>query len=272
MENYDPYIGSYFGNYRILTEIAYGSYGYVYKAEHIYLPRIAAIKLLHRSRLRSQSNRNAFLQEAQLLESLKHPGILTVYEFGIQDGFPYLATEYAAGGSLRALLKKRAPLSIREAKSILAQVGNALHFIHQHNVVHRDLKPENILFTSRGEVRLADFGIAFVTSTTTIERSNVFPGTPAYMAPEQFRERADTKSDQYSLGCIAYELFTGYAPFTAPNAMAMAYQHIHMLPALPTQLNPDLPRHIERAILKAMEKRRINRYPDALTFIRDICY
>ena len=272
MENYDPNIGSYFGNYRLLALIACGSYGCVYKAQHLYLPRLAAIKLLHFAHLRSSRTRAKFLQEAVLLESLHHPHILSIYDFGIQDGFPYLVTPYAAGGSLRNLLKKHAPLSTKEAKSILAQVGTATHYIHKQNLVHRDLKPENILFTSEGKALVADFGIASIMSSVEAKSTPMFAGTPAYMAPEQFRGQADEKSDQYALGCIAYELFTGRAPFKAPNAIAMENQHSHLLPILPTRLNPAIPLYIEHAILKAMEKRRINRYPDVQSFIQAICY
>ena len=272
MRTGDPYIGRYFGSYQVIAEIDCGSFGCVYQAQHAFLPRVAAIKLLHAARLRSQEANNAFLQEAQLLERLKHPNILQIYEFGLDDGLPYLVTEYASRGSLRSLLNSRAPqpLPLRDATSIIAQVGEALYYAHQRGVIHHDLKPENILFNERNDPLLADFGIAIVHTTTTVEQVAEVNGTPAYMAPEQFQGRASRRSDQYSLGCIMYELVTGHRPFTAPDAFSMGLKHIREFPIPPTWWNPNLPLQMEHVILKALEKRRINRYPDVLTFIQEL--
>ncbi len=272
MRSGDSYIGSYFGNYQIMAEIDCGSFGCVYRAQHAFLPRIAAVKLLHGARLHSRDAHDKFLQEAQLLERLKHPHILPIYEFGINDGLPYLVTEYASGGSLRNLLRNRSPqpLSIKETISIISHVGAALHYAHQQGVIHHDLKPENILFNNRGDALLADFGIAIARTTATLEQVTEVNGTPAYMAPEQFRGKASRRSDQYSLGCIAYELVTGRKPFIAPDAISLGLKHMHESPIPPTRLNPDLPPQIEYIILKTLEKRRINRYPDVLSFIQEL--
>jgi serine/threonine protein kinase len=272
MASRNPYIGRYFGNYRITAEIACGSFGCVYRARHNFLPRTAAIKLLHTARLHSQRAHEMFLQEAKLLERLKHPLILPIYEFGIDDGLPYLVLEYASGGSLRDLLNSWSlqPLPVAEAVLILSQIGDALYYTHQQGVIHHDLKPENILFNSKGDALLADFGIAIVRTTATLEQVTEVKGTPAYMAPEQFRGRVSKRSDQYALGCIAYELVTGRQPFRAPDAIAMGFKHMRERPIPPTQLIPGLPPQIEQAILKALEKRRINRYSDIFTFIKEL--
>ena len=234
-----PYIGRYFGNYQVTAKIDCGSFGCVYQAQHAFLPRVAAIKLLHAARLRSQEAHNAFLQEAQLLERLKHPNILQIYEFGLDDGLPYLVTEYASRGSLRSLLNSRSPqpLPLRIAISIIAQVGEALYYAHRQGVIYHDLKPENILFNERNDALLADFGIAIVRTTTTLEQVAEVNGTPAYMAPEQFQGRASRRSDQYSLGCIMYELVTGRRPFTAPDTISMGLMHMRETPIPPTWLN-----------------------------------
>ena len=272
MASRNPYIGSYFGNYRITSEINCGSFGCVYRAQHAFLPRVAAIKLLHATRLQSQEAHEKFLQEAQLLEKLKHPHILPIYEFGVNNGLPYLVTEYASGGSLRDLLRRRSslPLPLEEAIFIISQIGNALYYAHRRRIIHHDLKPANILFNGRGDALLADFGIAIMLTTATLEQVAEVNGTPAYMAPEQFRGKVSRRSDQYSLGCIIYELVTGQPPFTAPDAVAMGFKHLRERPISPTQLNPSLPQDIEKTILKALEKRRINRYPDVLTFIKEL--
>jgi len=269
----NDYIGEQTGNYRLIEELDSGGFGDVYRCEHIHIPdRMVAVKFLH-TRLRSQEERAQFLQEARLLAKLKHNHILPFIDFGfskeIKDA-PYLMTEYAPGGSLRDRLKKHKPprpLSEAEALSILSQVGQALHYAHQQNIIHRDLKPDNILFNAQGRVLLADFGIATVLSTASVKQTTSIIGTPPYMAPEQFKGTISKESDQYALGCIAYELFTGRPPFTAPDFYSMAFKHLTDTPSPPTQLNPGLPVHIEQAILRAMAKERTDRYPDIAAFI-----
>jgi serine/threonine protein kinase len=198
------YIGKQVGNYRVTAKIASGSFGTVYRAQHTILPRTAAIKMMHVTHLNSQRERDGFLKEAKLLEQLKHPHILPVYDVGIEDDSPYMVAEYAAKGSLRTLLKRRArrPVALDEGVRILAQVGEALQHAHQQGIVHRDLKPENILFNGDGEALLGDFGIATVLETASIKHVDA-SGTPPYMAPEQFQNTISKESDQYALGCIA---------------------------------------------------------------------
>lgn len=158
-------IGQQIGNYRLTREINSGSFGSVYLAEHLHLKgRQVAIKLLH-TYLGSQAEREQFTQEAHFLVQLEHLSILPLLDFGFSEGQPYLITRYAAGGSLRQKLKQQRPLPLEQALTILQQIGQALHYAHQQNIIHRDLKPENILFNERGEVLLADFGIAVMLST-----------------------------------------------------------------------------------------------------------
>jgi serine/threonine protein kinase len=257
------------GNYRITTEIGSGGYGKVYQGQHaILLERIVAIKLLH-SHLSSPEERERFLAEARVLEHLKHPHILLIFDVGIHEGFPYLVAEYAPNGSLRHRIRKYLPnpLPIEEALTILAQVGEGLSYAHYRNVIHRDLKPENILFNAQDHALLADFGLATTLSTASIKQTAIV-GTPSYMAPEQFQNSISKEGDQYALGCIAYELFTGRPPFTASDFFAIGFEHLMKDPVPPTQLNPSLPLHIEGAILKAIAKQRADRHADIRAFIR----
>lgn len=263
------FIGKQIGNYRIDREIASGGFGGVYLAQHIFLTaRFVAIKMLHAIHLGSQEEREGFLQEAQWLEKLKHPHILPLYDVGIHEGTPYLIAEYAQNGSLRDRLRREGlqPLPVNEAITILSQVGQALQHAHQQNVIHRDLKPENILFSARGDALLADFGISTVLTTSSIKQTQV-SGTPSYMAPEQFRGIVSRESDQYSLGCIAYELFTGQRPFDASDFIAMGFKHTTENPPPPGEVNPQLPGQIGQVILKAMAKVRSARYTDITAFI-----
>ncbi len=269
MMEQDNYIGQPFGNYRLVEQLDCGSFGCVYRAEHLHLKtRTAAIKILH-AHLASQKQREGFFQEADLLERLQHPHILHILDVGIQHGFPYLMMEYCSAGSLRQRLKRQRsqPLPVEEALTILTQVGQALEYVHQQNVVHRDLKPENILFNTKGEALLADFGIAKMLATIGVQQGTI-TGTPAYMAPEQFRGTASREGDQYALGCIAYELLTGQKPFTASDMVSMMYKHVTEQPVAPRDRNSHIPVHIEQAVLRAMAKEREARHADVTTFIR----
>ncbi len=274
MMDTNSFIGDQLGNYRVITKIASGGFASVFKGKHTILTeRIVAIKVLHATHLHSTEESNHFLQEARFLEKLKHPYILPILDVGIHEGFPYLVTEYASSGSLSDYLKRQSAhlLPLHDALTILSQIGQALHYAHQHHIVHRDLKPDNILFNVTGEALLADFGIAKLMTMTS--DSQTIRGTPAYMAPEQFDGLASMKSDQYSLGCIAYELLTGQKPFSLPPEvenkwLALGYRHKTKDPIPPTQLNTSLPIHVEQAILKSMAKEREERYADIPTFIR----
>jgi serine/threonine protein kinase len=273
MQDRSTFIGKNFGRYQVTAKIACGYSGCVYLAQHEMLTkRIAAIKVMHSAHLHSSQERDRFLQEAEFLVILKHPHILLIYDFGIDEdeGLPFLVMEYAPNGSLRDLLDRQTqqPLPVSQSLSIIEQVGEALQFAHQMGIVHRDLKPENILFNARGEVLLTDFSIAIVQNTTSIENAIDVMGTPPYMAPEQFDGRVSRRSDQYSLGCISYELFTGRKPFQAHNTGVLMHLHKYEYPIPLTQINPLVPVHIEQSILKAMAKRRINRYTNVSQFIK----
>jgi serine/threonine protein kinase len=271
MADNDSFIGKYMGNYRLVTRLDSGSYGSVYTGKHrIFTDDPAvAIKILH-AHLSSSYEHDKFILEAQLLKKLNHSHILPVRDAGIQDGLPYIVTQFASRGSLRDRLHQQPdqPLPLEEALTILSQIGEALAYVHHQHIVHRDLKPANILFDSRGEALLADFGMATALSTSGTKELGR-GGTPAYMAPEQFLGMVSMKSDQYALGCIAYELVTGRKPFMVEGIEieAVHYQHAKVTPIAPTQLNPRLPMHIEQAILTAMAKDRTNRHSDIAAFV-----
>ena len=257
------------GNYRLIAKLACGSFGCVYRSEHFFLKnRIVAVKVIHSAQLNSQKEQDLFLEEARLLEMLKHPHILSIIDVGIHEDCPYLVTEYAPNGSLLDRIKREVgkPLPVEEALTMLEQIGQALQHAHEQGIVHRDLKPENILFKANGDMLLADFGIARMLDTIGIRQGTII-GTPSYMAPEQFRGTASKESDQYALGCLAYELFTGRKPFIAPDFVSMMFKQVSEQPVASRQLDPQLPVHIEQAILKAMAKERSERHADVAAFI-----
>lgn len=269
MEQSNTFVGAQIGNYRVIEELASGSFGDVYRVQHLFLTeRMAVIKILHTLRLGATGERESFLREAQFLEKLKHPRILPIFDVGLYQNIPYIVAEYAQHGSLRDLLKRQRgqALPLKQSLTILSQVSEALYYAHQQNIIHRDLKPENILFNGKDEALLADFGLATTLNSTSMQTEHM-AGTPLYMAPEQFKGKVSRGSDQYALACIAYELMTGQPPFEPGPFIAMAYQHVHEQPKPPRQINPALPEYMEQAILKALAKDRHNRYPSVVDFM-----
>ncbi len=271
----DQRIETQLGNYWIAEVIARGTFGIVYRAEHMHLGHSVAIKFIH-AYLNTPQQQASFRQEAQMLVKLRHPNIVRLHDFGIDDDCPYLVSEYASGGSLRDYLVRQAsqPLPLRDARHILAQVGYALAYVHSQGIIHRDLKPENILFDRDGNALLADFGIARVKQTASASgvgsaASVVGLGTPPYMAPEQFKGKGEPlpQSDQYALGCIAYELLTGQLPFTADNIAAYGYQHMYEFPEPLRLHNPTLPPSVEQAVLTALAKDTAKRHADVEAFL-----
>ena len=260
------------GSYRLVAKLGGGGFGDVYQGQHIFFKNRppVAIKLL-RASLHSPKERDRFIQEAELLNMLSHPHILPVLEAGLhEEDLPFIITEYAPGGSLQDRLDRKPsqPMAVDEAISLLTQIGEALHYAHQQNIVHRDLKPDNILFNAKGEAVLADFGIAAILSSAhTREAGDA--GTPAYMAPEMFEGKVSTKSDQYALGCIAYELLTGRKAFDVDGlpAIVVQYQHAKVEPDAPTKHNAKIPAYVEQAILTALAKDRSQRHADVRTFL-----
>src|SRR6266699_4412979 len=274
MATSDPFLGRQIGNYRLIALINSGNFGSVYQGRHIIFTEkpVVAVKILH-APLRTEQDHADFVNEAQTLYRLQHPHILPVIDAGFEQNQPYLIMEYAPGGTLRDQLQasKGHPLMLDKTVSILTQIGEALGFAHQQNVIHRDLKPENILFNASGDALLADFGIAVILATVHTRKVGL-GGTPPYMAPEQFEGYASAKSDQYALGCIAYELVTGHRLFDIPNRSLEAYwyHHAKIEPKPPTQLNPQLPTHIEQAILTALTKDRSHRHQDVSAFCKTL--
>jgi serine/threonine protein kinase len=272
MNNRSTLIGKHFGRYQVKAKIACGASGCVYLAQHELLSkRMAALKVMHSSHLHSPQEEDRFFREAEILASLSHPHILLIYDFGIDEdeSLPYLVMEYAPNGSLRDLLNSDPQhlLPMVQSLSIITQIGEALFYAHQKHIVHRDVKPENILFNTKGEVLLTDFSIAIEQHITQIEKEFDIRGTPPYMAPEQFDGHVSRRSDQYALGCISYELFTGRKPFQAHNTGILIQKHKYENPIPLRQLNPQIPLHIEQAVLKTLAKILYYRFENVSQFI-----
>jgi serine/threonine protein kinase len=272
-----PQKGEIVENYRLVELLGSGAFGSVYRAENPLLPEIqVAVKFFHIEDPQSSLERSTFLDEARLLTRLRYPSILSIINVGIyQKIFPYIITEYAPKGTLKTYLQNCAsqPVTLEEALRILEPIGKALHYAHtqERPIVHRDLKPANILFNANGDALLADFGIAIVLSSNKTHDSNAHGGSAPYMAPEQFNGMTSPKCDQYALGCIAYELLTGGRLFSLSRNSGIEawwYHHAKKKPVAPRQLNPAIPQQASDAILKALAKRREDRYETVEAFIQ----
>ncbi len=270
MKDNDNAISSAFREYQVYAQIARKVSSRVYLAQ---LPNSAAeqrlvIKVLEFMYLQSQHEQNTFLQEATALAQLKHSSILPIVDVGIEKNLPYFVTEYAPNGSLYDRLKREAAflLPLPEFLRILSQIGQALQYAHNHAIVHGNVKPENILFNTNDEALLTDFNLPSM-HTISMPTHSLDIRSANYMAPEQFSGRADKKSDQYALACIAYELLTGRVPFPAMACSTVRMKHATETPLSPRRFNPYLPEHVERAVLKAMEKDPEHRYASVLDFV-----
>src|SRR5436190_2149299 len=178
-------VGQQLGHYHLLRKIGQGAFAEVYLAEHLYLERLAAIKVLHVQM--DSKTQERFRREARTIARLDHPHIVRVLDFGIEDQAPYLVMEYTPGGTLRSRHPRGARLPVEQIVTYVKQIASALDYAHQHHVIHRDIKPENLLLNTQQEVVLSDFGMAVVQQTRESLSTQDPAGTPLYMAPEQIR-------------------------------------------------------------------------------------
>ncbi|HEY6408986.1 MAG TPA: serine/threonine-protein kinase [Ktedonobacteraceae bacterium] len=222
-------VGRQMGNYRLLRLLGRGGSAEVYLGEHIYLKSQAALKVLHTQL--SEESATQFVQEAQTLALLSHPHIVRVLDFAVQEGYAFLVTEYAQGGSLRTLHPTGTRLPHETIVLYVQQVASALQYAHDQRLIHRDVKPENMLLNAREDVLLSDFGLAMFAphtrSRSTQEMDQTLVGTAPYLAPEQLQGKPRPASDQYALGLVVYEWLCGKRPFRG-SPIEIAMQHLSM--------------------------------------------
>lgn len=226
--------------------------------------REVAIKILPKQFLHDSNFRARFEREAQTIAALEHPAIVPVYDFGEDEGQPYLVMRYMPGGTLVERIAL-GPLPLIEATKIIERIGAALEQAHRRGIVHRDLKPGNILFDEQGNPYLGDFGIVKLAADTNTLTGTGIIGTPAYMSPEQARgkDKLDGRSDIYALGAILFEMLTGQQPYKADTPMGLAVaQMTEPVPKI-RDVNPNVPPHVDMAIQTAMAKNREERYAAA---------
>ncbi len=248
------------GNYRLQRWLGRGGFAEVYLGEHVYLKTLAAIKVLHNS----QQDVDAFLQEARLLAGLRHPHIVSILEFDLYDGQPFLVMDYLPNGTLRQRYPRGSLLPLADIVSALKQMAEALHYLHARDLTHGDVKPENILLDAEQRLHLSDFGIAVLVSKQQVP---VIVGTVEYMAPEQFEQRPVAASDQYALGIMAYEWLCGAPPFTG-SYIEISTQHLFAPPPSLRARAAHVAEEVEAVILRALSKQPEQRFPDVLAFVK----
>jgi CHASE2 domain-containing sensor protein/predicted Ser/Thr protein kinase len=258
---------SRFGRYKIIETIGKGGMGMVYKGTDPMLDRPVALKTIRLdfplSPTETAELKSRLIQEAKAAGMLSHPNIVTIYDVGEQEGLHYIAMEYLSGYSLEDFIKKKGELNYRIVARIVIQTCEALSYAHQHGIVHRDIKPANIMLLEDFHVKVMDFGIARL-ETTSLTKSNVALGTPQYISPEQLEGRqADKRSDIFSLGAVLYEMLTRRKPFQGENISSLMYRVLNYDPPPPSTINEKTPLIFDRIVSKAMAKKPEERYQNA---------
>ncbi len=250
--------------YEMVKHIARGGMAQVYLAKDLLLDRPVALKVLFPELSVDRSFVERFRREAKAAANLTHPNIVSIYDWGQGDSTYYIVMEFVDGPTLSSVLKQ-GPLEPERAAGIAASVAAALDFAHRRGVIHRDVKPGNVLIDDRGQVKVADFGIARAIGTSEdLTQTGSVMGTATYFSPEQAQGYpVDPRSDVYSLGVVLYEMATGRAPFKGDNPVSIAYKHVQEPPPRPTSLNPAIPAALEAIMLKAMAKEPAGRYQSA---------
>lgn len=260
--------GQTLGKYRVLEPLGAGGMARVYRAYHPQLDRYVAIKVLRSDLTDDEEFLARFQREARAVAGLRHPHIVQVYDFDVQDNLYYMVLELLEGDTLKVRLadyrRRNERLPWGEMARILLDVLDGLAYAHSEGMVHRDIKPANILLSGRGQAVLADFGIAQIVGGTRHTASGAVMGTLNYIAPEQgFEGRSDARSDLYSLGIVFYEMLTQRTPFEADTPLAILMKHLNDPLPLPRQIDPAIPASFERVVLKVLAKNAEDRYQNA---------
>ncbi|MEW6283937.1 MAG: serine/threonine-protein kinase, partial [Candidatus Eremiobacterota bacterium] len=258
------FVGKRIAEYTVEQKLGHGGMGAVYLARRNGEPPVA-IKILSGPHTDDPQFVQRFAQEAAITARLDHPNLVHLLEYGEDpEAGHYLVMQYIPGPNLRELLQQAGPLPVGRAVSLARQVALALEYAHAQGVVHRDLKPDNLICPSPERVVLTDFGVARAPTTQALTRTGFLPGTPEYMSPEQLSNATSgPASDLYSLGLVLYELLTGQSPFRSDNVAEVIQRQVYHRPLPPSRLRPGIPRSLDAAVMRCLEKDPRHRFPSA---------
>jgi serine/threonine protein kinase len=259
--------------YELLEEVGRGRMGVVYRARHVGLNRVVAVKVMRDALFAGRRERNRFRSEAEAVAGLQHPNIVQVYDYGEHDDMPFFAMEYLEGGNLTRRLK-RGRMTVAAAIDLIETLARATHYAHQHGIIHRDLKPGNILFGADGTPKVADFSIAkHLNGRGDETETGAILGTACYMAPEQAwgrSRRVTPAADTYSLGVLLYQALTGQPPLRGETALETLAQVRDADPVPPSVRLPAVPEELDAICLKCLRKEPARRYRSALALAEDL--
>jgi serine/threonine protein kinase len=256
-------IGQQLGNYSLARLLGRGGFAEVYLGEHLRLKSQAAIKVLHTSL--EDDDVEGFLREAQTVARLKHPHIVRVFDFDVENHTPFLVMDYLPNGNIRRSHPKGTLLPLQTITSYVNQVASALQYAHNEKLIHRDIKPENMLLDRDNTLVLSDFGIALMAQSSRYQSTQEVAGTAAYMAPEQFQGKPRRASDQYALGIVVYEWLCGDRPFHG-SFSEIASQHLFVPPLPLHEKVPTISPDVEQVVLTALAKDPHKRFASAQAF------
>lgn len=267
--------GHVLGKYQVLEPLGRGGMARVYRAYHPQLDRYAAIKVLRSDLVQDEAFLSRFRREAQAVAALRHPNIVQVFDYDVEDDVSYIVLELLEGDSLKTRLQdyrvRGESMPLGEVVRILLDMLDGLAYAHNEGMVHRDIKPGNILLTKQGRAVIADFGIAQMVGGTRHTVPGALLGTMNYMAPEQgLKRQSDVRSDIYSLGVVLYETLTQRTPFEADTPLAVLMKHGNDPFPLPREIDPSIPEPFERVVLKALAKDPALRYQAAGEMARSL--
>ena len=269
----DQYIGKLLDNrYEILERIGIGGMAVVYKGRDHRLNRLVAIKILKEELAQDAEFRRRFHDESQAVAMLSHPNIMAVYDVSHTPELDYIVMELLDGITLKQYMQKKGgKLAWREALHFITQIMKALSHAHSRGIIHRDIKPHNIMVLRDGSLKVADFGIARLTSAAQATLTQEALGTVHYISPEQARgSHIDARSDIYSAGVVLYEMITGRLPYEGDSPVAVAIQHINSIPLSPREIDPEIPEALEAITMKAMASDVNQRYISADAMLADL--
>ena len=262
----DPLVNTLLdGRYLVQTPIASGGTSTVYRGVDVRLDRPVAVKVMDSRYAGDDQFLTRFQLEARTVARLKDPGLVAVYDQGLDARHPFLVMELVEGGTLRELLTERGPMPPHAVAAVLRPVLGGLAAAHRAGLVHRDVKPENVLISDQGDVKIADFGLVRAVATAGITSTSVILGTAAYLSPEQVSDgNAGPRSDVYSAGILTYELLTGRTPFTGDTALSVAYQRLdHDVPQ-PSAVIDGVPAQFDALVARATARDPAARFADAI--------